>query len=592
MCGISGIVDMQSDTRRYIGAFDEVLRRLNRRGPDENGRFLSQRACFLHSRLAVIDPAHGKQPMSAGRFTLTYNGELYNTQELRRELISRGHSFRERSDTEVLLHAYMEWGESCVERLNGIYAFAVWDGEKLFLARDRMGVKPLFYAKINGALYFASEIKALLAYPDVPRTIDREGMAEVFLLGPGRTPGVTAFKHIFELKAGQSAVFDGENLKIRDYWRLKAAPHSQSFAQTVEQTRWLVTDAIKRQTVSDVPLVAFLSGGLDSSAISAISGVKSTFSVDYFDNELYFKANKFQPDSDGAYVDIMSRFLGTEHTTVKLDTAELADALKDAAAARDLPGMADVDSSLLLFCRAVKGYGTVALSGECADELFGGYPWYRDESVLWQDSFPWAKSPEYRASFARPELFAGLDIAAYVRERYEQTCNAAECLDTDSPLERRMRQMFMLNTQWFMATLLDRKDRMSMYSGLEVRVPFCDHRIAEYMYNVPWDFKNYKGREKGLLREAMTGLLPDSVLWRKKSPYPKTLNPAYLRRVSQELSDLLDSPNEPIFDYADCDALRGLLQTKSDTPWYGQLMTVPQTVAYFLQMNYWLKSVG
>ncbi|GHV31866.1 asparagine synthetase B [Clostridia bacterium] len=590
MCGISGCVDFQNDAGRYAEAFDGVLAAMRRRGPDESGRFLSKRAALLHSRLSVIDPEHGKQPMSEGRYTLTYNGELYNADDLRRELSAPGRSFTSRSDTEVLLKSYIQWGEGCLDKLNGIYAFAVWDGERLFLARDRMGVKPLFYTLSRGALLFASELKTLLAYPGVKPVIDREGAAELFLLGPGRTPGRTALKGINELKAGQCAVFDESGLKIRDYWRLKAAPHTDSFEDTKERVRWLAGDAIKRQTVSDVPLCSFLSGGLDSSAIAAISGVSRTFSVDYRDNARYFKAGKFQPDSDAAYVKIMSDFLGTEHTYVELDTEELIDALFEAAEARDLPGMADVDSSLLLFCREVKRSATVALSGECADELFGGYPWYRDENVLWQDSFPWAKSPEYRAGFARRGLFGGLDTAAYVRERYEGTVNGAEGLETDSPLERRMRQMFMLNIEWFMQTLLDRKDRCSMHSGLEVRVPFCDHRIAEYLYNTPWEFKNHKGREKGLLREALSGLLPDEVLWRKKSPYPKTWNPAYTRRVSEMLGDLLGSPNEPLFELADRDALRSLLTAEGDTPWYGQLMTVPQTMAYFLQMNHWLKA--
>ncbi|GHU87778.1 asparagine synthetase B [Clostridia bacterium] len=494
MCGISGCVDFQNHAGRYIEAFDEVLRRMRRRGPDEHGRFVSRRAVLLHSRLSVIDPENGKQPMSEGHYTLTYNGELYNTEELRRELTVLGHGFRDRSDTEVLLKSYIQWGEKCLEKLNGIYAFAVWDGGRLFLARDRMGVKPLFYGMADGALFFASEIKALLAYPGIEPVIDREGAAELFLLGPGRTPGRTPFKHIRELKAGQCAVFDADGLKIRDYWRLKAAPHTDGFGETKERVRWLVTDAIKRQTVSDVPLCSFLSGGLDSSAIAAISKVTRTFSVDYRDNARFFTANRFQPDSDAAYVKIMSEFLGVPHTCVELDTGELVSALFEAAEARDLPGMADVDSSLLLFCREVKNSATVALSGECADELFGGYPWYRDEGVLWQDSFPWSKSPDYRACFAKTELFEGLDAAGYVRERYEATRKAADCLQTDSPLERRMREMFTLNTEWFMQTLLERRDAKENEPGASrytraspaVQAAYAERFPARIHSRKPW----------------------------------------------------------------------------------------------------------
>jgi asparagine synthase (glutamine-hydrolysing) len=188
-----------------------------------------------------------------------------------------------------------------------------------------------------------------------------------------------------------------------------------------------------------------------------------------------------------------------------------------------------------------------------------------------------------------PSLRSRVDGEAYVRSHYEKTCRESDILPGTSPEEIRMKQMVNLNQQWFMQTLLDRKDRMSMYSGLEVRVPFCDHRIAEYLYGVPWEFKDYNGREKGLLRQAMAGTLPDAVLWRKKSPYPKTFDPAYLQMVSARLEALLEDPHSPLFALVDKDAARSLLMAEYAWPWYGQLMKVPQTICYLLQIDSWMR---
>lgn len=596
MCAIAGLIDFLEDPRQYGDAYAEMLARMGRRGPDENGTYLTDTACLLHARLSVIDPDNGKQPMvfpvGSAELVLVYNGELYNTQELRQELKNRGHSFQERSDTEVLLHAYLEWGIDCPEKLNGIYAFTVWDGRnrQLFAARDRMGVKPFFFADLDGRLLFGSEMKTLLCHPLLTPEVDTQGIAELLLLGPGRTPGYGVFRQVQELKPGESFIFSQETgLRRWFYWKLQAWEHRQSFPETVETVKWLVEDAISRQTVSDVPLCAFLSGGLDSSIISTLSGVQETFSVSYKENEKYFHPTAFQPNSDDVYIGKMTEFLGTTHTNIAVDTQELVDALFDAVAARDLPGMADVDSSLLLFCKSVKEHATVALSGECADELFGGYPWYRNDALLEYDGFPWSQSTDYRASFLQPDLLQKINPSNYVKSRYYETFANMETLESDSPKDLRMREMFLLNVKWFMQTLLDRKDRMSMYNSLEVRVPFCDHRLTEYLYNVPWSFKNYQGREKGLLRHAMEGVLPEEILWRKKSPYPKTHHPEYLRKVSGLLREVLAEPNAPLHQILRSEALETLLDAKTETPWYGQLMTVPQTIAYFLQLNDWLK---
>lgn len=597
MCAIAGMIGVQASEN----VKERMFATMTRRGPDATGSYSGDEVTLLHARLAVIDPEGGKQPMrltcGGETYVIVYNGELYNTEEIRGELLQQGHRFNGHSDTEVLLHAYAQWGEGCVDKLNGIFAFGVWEENRrrLFLARDRMGVKPLFYKRHGCALLFASELKTILAYPDVRAELDRQGAAEILLLGPGRTPGCGVFRGMEEIEPGWCGYYEDGRLQLHRYWQLQDREHREDFEETVQTVRSLVLDAIKRQMVSDVPIGTFLSGGLDSSLISAVCASElqkqgktlTTFSVDYVDNDKYFVPSKFQPNSDGHYIRVMQEFLGSEHHWCVLSSQDLVDALEEAVIARDLPGMADVDISLLAFCKKIKEYVTVALSGECADEIFGGYPWYRDPEVRALDGFPWAQNTRQRLAMLAPELRGKLD-EDYIRQRYEKTFRESHILPDVSNEERRMKQMVNLNQQWFMQTLLDRKDRMSMYSGLEVRVPFCDYRIAEYLYGVPWAFKDYRGKEKSLLRHAMEGILPEEVLWRKKSPYPKTFDPKYLELVSARLEKLLQE-DAPLFQLVDREAARQFLTAEYIWPWYGQLMKVPQTICYLLQIDYWLR---
>ncbi|WP_303819921.1 asparagine synthase (glutamine-hydrolyzing) [Ruminococcus flavefaciens] len=597
MCGIAGAVSFIEDMREDMKIYEKMQHALLRRGPDQRGMVLKRQAALIHTRLAVIDIDGGRQPMSFGRYTIVYNGELYNTEELRREL-EGDFGFTTHSDTEVVLKSYIKWGSTCVDRFNGIFALAVWDEEeqRLFLARDRIGVKPLFYYDTGTRLIFASELPSLLEHPLVPHEIDAEGAAELLLMAPGRTMGCGVIRGVKEVKPGWCGYYTAEGTKLWEYWRLRAYELHESFEDTAEHVRELVLDSVRRQLVSDVPVCTFLSGGLDSSLISSVAAAElkkqgrqlTTLSVDYRNNAKYFRSSHFQPDSDPEYIACMAEYLGTDHHNIVLDTADLAKALDDAVEARGLPGMADVDSSMLLFCREIKKYGTVALSGECADEIFGGYPWYRDEDIRMTDGFPWAQSTAYRSRFLCDRYAREIDAGDYVYSAYRRTADYAMKLPDDSPLEYRMREMTQLNFHWFMQTLLDRKDRMSMYSGLEVRVPFCDYRIAEYLYNVPWEYKDYKGREKGLLREAMKEWLPEKVLWRKKSPYPKTHDPVFLDIVTAKLRSVLDSGGR-LTELVKREELERLLRHEYNVQWYGQLMNLPQTIAYFLQLNYWLE---
>ena len=602
MCGIGGFVDYERDARRGGPILHGMKRTLTPRGPDAEGTYFDEDAALVHRRLIVIDPEGGKQPMhSPDRNTIIiYNGELYNTPELRTELMSRGHEFVGHSDTEVLLHAYLEWKTDAFSRLNGIFAFAIWEKRerRLTLCRDRLGVKPLFFAPIRNGLTFGSTIDTVLCHPEIEPALDEDGLRTLLLLGPARPPESGVFRQIKSLLPGHFAVLTPENFTDHVCWQLEAHQHEDDLPTTIERTHTLICDAARRQLVSDVPLACFLSGGLDSSILSMLAAkdyaargeTLHTWSVDYRDNDKYFTKSIFQPNSDDSYIDQMVDFLGTHHHRVVLEPEALCAALLPATDARALPGMADVDSSLLLFCAAVKRGGTtVCLSGECADELFGGYPWYHREEILFEDTFPWSRSVGLRLGLLTPDAVRNGE--EFVRQHYRDTCDRAPKLSSDDKKAARMREMFVLNLDWFMATLLDRKDRMSMYSGLEVRVPFCDHRIVEYAYNMPWDFKSLEGREKGIVRRAFADELPKEIVYRKKSPYPKTFHPVYTRLCADYVCRIFEDNTSVAASLFDRNAVQKLMQRPESLaePWFGQLMRTPQIFAYIIQLDRWFR---
>ena len=610
MCGITGWVDYKRSLEGERDVVTKMAETLAKRGPDDNKVWIKGNVAFGHKRLIVVDPEGGKQPMTClkdeANYAICYNGELYNTEDIRKELLRRGYTFKGHSDTEVLLASYIEWKEECVDHLNGIYAFAVWDEQKeqVFIARDRLGVKPLFYKYDSGRLLFGSELKAILAHPDVKAEVTLEGLSEIFGLGPSRTPGHGIYAGIKELRPGHAMTFSKNGLCIWRYWNVESKKHEDSFEETVEKTRFLLQDAITRQLVSDVPLCTFLSGGVDSSAITAIAakeyeksgkGQLHTYSVDYEDNDKYFKANAFQPNSDAPFIHLMTETFQTIHHRCVISNEQLAQYLTEAVLVRDLPGMADIDSSLLWFCREIKQDFVVGLSGECADEIFGGYPWFYREDDLQSSAFPWMRSTEAREQLLKKEWRNKLNLQQYVQQRYEESIQEVPILDGESPLEAKRRQLFYLNMVWFMTTLLDRKDRMSMGASLEVRVPFADHRLVEYAWNIPWEMKMYKNREKGLLRKALEGLLPNDILYRKKSPYPKTHNPHYTKAVTVWIQDLLTDKGSILHELFDKEQLSGLIESGGSafqTPWYGQLMTGPQLLAHLAHIHVWFIEYG
>lgn len=472
MCGIAGWIDYKHSLLEKTNIVENMINKLIHRGPDESGIYKSESAILGHRRLIVIDPYGGKQPMIKNfgehKYILVYNGELYNADTLRSILKGKGHNFKSYSDTEVVLTAYIEWGIDCLKYFNGIFAFAIWneDNKTLFMARDHLGVKPLFYSNKNDKLFFASEIKSLLVHPDVEAVIDEESICEIFGLGPARTPGSAVFKNIHELKPGHYIFYSHYNFYEREYWDLEDIPHKENLEDTAETVKDILIDSVKRQLVSDVPLCTFLSGGLDSSAISAIAakefkqsgrGKLNTYSLEYIDNDKYFKSNEFQPEADPVWTKIMVDYIDSEHHIIYVDTPQLVETLKDAVIANDLPGMADVDSSMLLLCKGVAEKHTVALSGECADEVFGGYPWFWRKEDIQCNTFPWSKAVKERKEILSQDL-QKIFLEEYVQDKYTKTLSKVNKLDNETQQEHRMREIYYLNHKWFMQTLLNGND--------------------------------------------------------------------------------------------------------------------------------------
>ena len=599
MCSICGMIDYLKKPS------EEIVRRMGltmkSRGPDATEDFCDDTVSLHHNRLSVMDPKNGRQPMTAffkGReYVIVYNGEIYNSPELRKELEPYGAVFTTNCDTETVLWSYIIFGNECPKKLNGIFAFAVYDmhDRKVFFARDRLGVKPFFYTEADGAFMFASEIKALLQNPKVSRKVDMMGLWQLVFLSPVTLSGSGVFRDIKELKPAECAELSKNGLKVWKYWELEAKPWSGDARLAANEVGELITDAVRRQTVSDVPLCTFLSGGLDSSVLTALAAeiyrkkgkTLATYSFEYEGNRENFKQSLFQPQGDDEFAKYLAKWLMTDHTVLVAPNSEVADCLLPATDARDFPGQADIDSSLLLFCKMVKENHTVAISGECSDEIFGGYPWFYRPEMLYRDFFPWIHDPMGRAGIFREDFVKPKEGFGVLSDEYRKIINGCPTLPWDSDSMRTSRIATCLSVGYFMTSLLERKDRMSMYSGVEVRVPFADHRILEYVYNVPWEIKFEKGVEKALLRRSMTKYLPDKILWRKKSPYPKTHSPQYRERVTAMLRDRLDKKGI-LAEVIDRSVLESVLSGEDKT-WFGQLMSTPQLIAWLIQFDYWVE---
>ncbi|MEE1940141.1 asparagine synthase (glutamine-hydrolyzing) [Streptomyces sp. TRM 70361] len=613
MCGLAGWVGYDRDLTRHADTVSAMAGTLECRGPDDHGTWVSRHAALGHRRLSVIDLAGGRQPMHVtgaddGLPVIVYTGEVYNYRELRRELAGLGHTFRTTSDTEVVLHAYLEWGQEFAERLNGMYALAVWDprGEELLLVRDRMGVKPLFYYPTRDGVLFGSEAKAILAHPEARAAVDREGLAEIFAII--NTPGHAVFKGMHEVVPGTVVRFTRGGRTTRTYWELRARPHTDDLDTTVARVRELLEDIVERQLVADVKVGTLLSGGLDSSAITALAAKAlrdqgaeeriKAFSVDFRDNERDFRGNGIWLDPDTPYAVEVARHCGAEHIVVELENNDVLDedVRRRVLLAQDLPiSTGDMEHSLYHLCRALKERVTVALSGETSDELFGGYNWFFDREAVEGDTFPWYDAWRRLGGLAAIReigLWDRLGMEEYVKQRYAEALAEVPRLAGESGTEARMRELSYLNISRWEKFLLDRKDRISMATGLEVRVPFTDHRLVEYVFNVPWEMKNFDGREKSLLRAATAHVLPESVLRRRKSPYPSTQDQGYVRALRDKVAALLRT-DSPVLELVPAAGLRALLDKPLESyAGLGGLWGTRAVMERLVEYDAWVREYG
>lgn len=566
MCGIAGWVDWKQDLSRQEAVIDKMINTIRHRGPDAEGKWLSPRAALGHRRLIVIDPAGGAQPMVAEEgghsYVLTYNGEIYNFRELRKELESRGHKFRSHCDTEVLLRAYLEWGNSCGNHLNGIFAFGLWDSKKeqLLLARDHLGVKPLFYAERDSGVIFGSELKALLAHPLVKPELEADGLMKAFNFFPLHVPGSGVFRNVSEVRPGHRVIFDRNGRRDTQYWSLKSAPHTDDLETTTERIRALLKDTVGRQLVADVPVVTLLSGGLDSSGLTALAAKEfaregkklHTYSVEFEDSSRYFAKSIVHESLDTPYIKQVADHVGTLHHEIFVDSTELVDNLLVPMYAHDHPALGQLETSMYLLFKAMKNDATVSLSGESADEVFGGYKWFNSEDLTTLTTFPWMAlmardmEPEQILSWYSPELIETIRPSEYLAARYREAVAEVPRLEGESALDAKRREGFYLNLTRFLPLLLDRKDRTSMAVGFEVRVPFCDYRLVDYVWNIPWAMKRVGDIEKGILRRAFADVLPDEVVNRRKSAFPASHHPDYLKGVREVFQTILGDSTAPI----------------------------------------------
>lgn len=605
MCGLAGWVSFKRDLNDQQSIATAMTETLINRGPDDHGTWLDEHIFLGHQRLSVIDLNGGLQPMHAeDKAAISYTGEVYNYQELRQELIELGHQFTTQSDTEVVLRSYLQWGEHFVDRLNGMYAFAIWDkqSEELLLIRDRMGIKPLYYFPLNHHEYlFGSEPKAILSHPEVEAVVDEEGLCEIFSIV--KTPGHAIFKGMHEVKPGTIVKINKHGMTERQYWKLQAVEHTDDLETTIDEIRDLLTDIVNRQMVADVPLGTLLSGGLDSSALSALSAKslkenKNTdpllaFTIDFVGLTEEFSSNVQWEDPDTPFAIEVANHINAEHIKVMLDHNDVMDpeVRRKTLHAQDLPiSTGDMEYSLYLLCSALKERLTVALSGEGADELFGGYTWFHDTEAVNLDSFPWHQMLAKAGgvdTLRQVGLWDSLNLENYIQKRYSQAISEQPLLANESDTEKRMRQINYLNLTRWVNFLLDRNDRISMAVGLEVRVPFLDHRLVEYVFNTPWKMKNFDGREKSLLRAASRGILPDSVLDRKKNPYPSTQDKKYEEALRQQLESIL-VPDAPILRIVPESKIRQLLDTPIGTYSVGGPWSARSVLERLVEFNTWV----
>ena len=530
---------------------------------------------------------------SDGELMAVAHGWIRNKAQLARELGISGSL----PVCDIVVAAYRRWGSDYPEHLFGPISTVLIDRsiDRMVASRDRMGDTRMFYCRHGRTVAVADHPDALIKSPYASRVVDIQGLNEIFALGPARTPGRTPYRDIKSLEPGCALCVERGGVSMRRYYTMAAYLHEDSAEDTVARVRELIEAAI--DDILPMTSAAMLSGGLDSTALTAIMHLKgvspTTFSVDYEGDEADFTGNAFQPERDREYAAMAADLFSGEHHNAILSYGELADALSTAVDARGFPGMADIDSSLLLFGKRISEKAGSVVSGECGDEVFCGYPWFAREKLTLDKGFPWSGSMDLRRAILNRDVAEELKIDRYVEETFRTALESVPTVPGEAEADRTLRRLQALCFKFFMANLQERAVCMCEVSALGVFTPFSDERIVEYVWNAPGDIKFLNGETKGLLREAVKDLLPDKLLHRKKSPYPKVYSPMYTARVRAAINDMLADRNAPILKVVNPAVIRQLVDSDlpaGGLPWFGQLMSGPQMLAYLWQVNKWMQT--
>jgi asparagine synthase (glutamine-hydrolysing) len=614
MSGVAGWVDYARDLTRDAAIVRAMAATMANRGPDGEGVWAGTRAALGHREVRTTDDASGTQPFVAERdgrpvAVATFMGDVYNGDELRAELGSRGHTFRGRTDVEVVVTAYLEWGAQCAEHLDGTFGFAVWDllAEELLLVRDRLGTKPLYYYPTATGVVFGTERKAVLAHPQVLPAVDEDGLRE--LLAQAGTPGEAVFHGMRQLPSGHVLRVHRGGHKEVEYWKLTATPHTDDLDTTVATIRAMLEDAVPRHLVSDVPLGTMLSGGLDSSTVTCLSakalrergaGPIKVFTVSFKDQAEKFRADETYGTADDPFVADVAKHVGAELHIISLSPEELMDPLPRLATlqARDVPSpLGNMNTSLYLLCRELKQHVTVALHGDPSDAVFGGFPWVFAPEIMNAETLPWvarAHSAGGKSGFGGDlldrDLLKRLDLRGYSADRYQQALAEVPYLGSEQGVEKKMREISHMHLTRWLEILLGQSENLSAAHGIDIRWPYATHRLVEYVFNIPWELKNFSGMEKSLLRAAAKDVLPESVFKRHKSPFPVTQDPAYGQLLCAELEELLNSPNAPAASLLDAEACRDVIADPTKLEAGGAAWVSRANIEMLLQLNTWLEN--
>lgn len=568
------------------GMFLKSLRLLNHRGPDEEGLLFTDDYSFGHKRLFTKDKIRGHQPMSILNHHIVFDGILLNFDELNSLLIDK---VKSRSDCELVLKLLIQEGIDIINKFNGNFSFVYTNNDVTYIVRDQIGIKNLYYTIKDNDIIVSSEIKSILNYGVKP-IMTKDEISELITLAPSSSPGHTLFKDIFEVKPGHYLKFSRTGIEDIKYYNLKRIINNYSYEDNVSHLNYLLKDSVKRNIESDVGISSLLSGGLDSSIITtlAFNEVKKldTYSIDYEGNKEEYKTNSFETSRDEDYIHFITNKNGINHKTVLIDSKTIFDYLKSTVILKDSPGMADIDSSLLFLSKEISNNHKVCLSGECADELFAGYPWFKDLDFK---SFPWIRNIDSRIDIVNDEIKNKIDFKGYLNKRFEEVINETPIDIKDDELKIKELKLNYLNIMYFMQSLIKRNDLITSGASLEVRVPFADKRIVEFAYNLPLEQKRLNNMEKQILRDSFKNDLPIEIFKRHKSPYPKSQSLTWHKIIKEEVIKILDN-DTPLSKIFNIDKLKEIVinDKELDVPWYGQLMRRDAFLAFIYQIHYWL----